>query len=96
MSIENARTIDIHAHIVLEETLGAAGVHGPELTTGCDGRPLFRVGGYKLHGVRYRGGPFMDVDLRVAAMDEAGIDFQVVSPNPLTYFHFIDSSSARD
>jgi aminocarboxymuconate-semialdehyde decarboxylase len=94
MSIETAGTIDIHAHAVLEETLGAAGEHGPDLTTGADGRPLFRVGGYKLHGVRYRGSPFMDVELRIAAMDRAGIDFQVLSPNPLTYFHFIDAPSA--
>lgn len=94
MSIQSARTIDIHAHAVLEETLGAAGVHGPELTTAPDGRPLFRVGGYKLHGVRYRGSPFMDVEKRIEAMDRAGIDFQVLSPNPLTYFHFVDAPSA--
>jgi aminocarboxymuconate-semialdehyde decarboxylase len=94
MSIATARTIDIHAHAVLEETLGAAGEHGPDLTTGADRRPLFRVGGYKLHGVRYRGSPFMDVDLRIAAMDRAGVDFQVLSPNPLTYFHFVDAPSA--
>lgn len=94
MSVQNARSIDIHAHAVLEESLGAAGEHGPELTVGPDGRPLFRVGGYKLHGVRYRGSPFMEVDLRVQAMDAAGIDFQVMSPNPLTYFHFVDVPSA--
>jgi aminocarboxymuconate-semialdehyde decarboxylase len=94
MSIKTARTIDVHAHAVLEETFGTAGEHGPELTTAPDGRPLFRVGGYKLHGVRYRGSPFMDVDLRIAAMDRAGIDFQVLSPNPLTYFHFIDATDA--
>jgi aminocarboxymuconate-semialdehyde decarboxylase len=94
MNRHTARTIDIHAHAVLEETMGAAGVHGPELTTAADGRPLFRVGGYRLHGVRYRGSPFMDVDKRIAAMDQAGIDYQVLSPNPLTYFHFIDAPSA--
>jgi aminocarboxymuconate-semialdehyde decarboxylase len=94
MSIKTAKTIDIHAHLVLEETFGAAGVHGPELTTAADGRPLFRAGGYRLHGVRYRGSPFMDLDLRIAAMDKAGIDFQVLSPNPLTYFHFVDTPSA--
>jgi aminocarboxymuconate-semialdehyde decarboxylase len=94
MSITTARTIDIHAHAVLEETFGTAGPHGPELTTAPDGRPLFRVGGYRLHGVRYRGSPFMDVELRLAAMDRAGIDFQVISPNPLTYFHFIEPEAA--
>jgi aminocarboxymuconate-semialdehyde decarboxylase len=89
MSIQTAKTIDIHAHVVLEESFGAAGAYGPELTTAADGKPLFRVGEYKLHGVRYRNSPFMDAELRIAAMDKAGIDFQVLSPNPLTYFHFI-------
>jgi hypothetical protein len=94
MSWEAARVIDFHAHVVLEETFGAAAEHGPELTVAEDGRPLFRAGGYRLHGVRYRGSPFMDVEVRLAAMDRAGIDCQVLSPNPLTYFHFIDVPSA--
>ena len=94
MSWQAARIIDFHAHVVLEETFGAAGEHGPELTIAEDGRPLFRAGGYRLHGVRYRGSPFMDAEVRLAAMDRAGIDCQVLSPNPLTYFHFIDVPSA--
>lgn len=94
MSWQAARVIDFHAHVVLEETFGAAGEHGPELTVAEDGRPLFRAGGYRLHGVRYRGSPFMDAEVRLAAMDRAGIDCQVLSPNPLTYFHFIDVPSA--
>lgn len=36
----------------------------------------------------------MDPDVRIASMDKVGIDFQVLSPNPLTYFHFVDASSA--
>jgi aminocarboxymuconate-semialdehyde decarboxylase len=36
----------------------------------------------------------MDVELRIAAMDRVGIDFQLLSPNPLTYFHFVDAPSA--
>jgi len=94
MTLASARTVDIHAHVVLEESLGAAGRHGPELTTASDGRPLFRVGGYCLHGVRYRNSPFMDPQLRVQAMDRSGIDLQVLSPNPLTYFHYIEASEA--
>ncbi|MCC5951893.1 MAG: amidohydrolase family protein [Acidimicrobiia bacterium] len=81
--------IDLHAHVVLESVLGAAGPLGPELDDGdADlGRPpSFRVGDYRLVGVRYRGTPFMDVDARLAAMDRAGIDLQVLSPNPLTAF----------
>ena len=53
MSIVQAQTIDVHAHVVLEQTMGAAGALGPELTH--DEPPRFRVGDYVLHGVRYRG-----------------------------------------
>lgn len=80
--------IDLHAHVVLEGSLGAAGPLGPTLDEGdpCTGRlPSFQVGGYRLEGVAYRGTPFLDLDLRLEAMDRAGIDLQVLSPNPLTY-----------
>ena len=43
--------IDVHAHAVLEGTLGCAGHYGPELGTGPEGRPRFRVGGYVLDGI---------------------------------------------
>ncbi len=87
-------TIDVHAHVVLDEVMGAAGPHGPELGADDCGVPWFRVGDYRLHGVKYRESAFMDVDLRLTAMDEAGIDLQVLSPNPLTYFHYIDPAEA--
>ena len=85
--------IDLHAHVVLESALGAAGPHGPELDEGdpATGRlPCFRVGDYRLIGVDYRGSPFMDPGARLAAMDAAGIDLQVLSPNPLTYFSHVE------
>lgn len=84
--------IDVHAHAVLEMVLGAAGEHGPELYE-HDGEQRFRVGGYTLCGVRYRGSLYMDLEVRLQAMDRAGIDYQVLSPNPLTFFHHI---AARD
>ena len=93
MSIQTAETIDVHAHAVLEETMGAAGAYGPELSS--DAIPKFRVGSYELHGVKYRGSAFMEPELRIAAMDDVGIDFQVLSPNPLSYFHFIEAGQAR-
>ena len=92
MSLNSADTIDVHAHAVLEATMGAAGPHGPELSH--DELPVFRVGQYELHGVRYRDSVFMEPDLRIAAMDKAGIDYQILSPNPLTYFHFIEETDA--
>jgi len=66
--------------------MGTAGAYGPEMLE-CGDRPAFRVGDYVLEGVRYRGTPFLDVDLRLRAMEERGITFQVLSPNPLTYLH---------
>lgn len=91
-----ASVIDVHAHVVLAETMGAAGPLGPEMG-GQDGdKPWFRVGGYRLDGVRYQGSPFMDVELRLQRMAAAGIDFQVLSPNPLTFLHFVDAASAAD
>jgi len=87
------RSIDVHAHVVLEETFGTAGVHGPTLSDE-DGVPVFRVGAYCLRGVRYRGSPFMDPEKRVAAMDAARIGVQVLSPNPLTYFHHVAAKDA--
>ena len=89
--------IDLHAHVVLDSVLGAAGPHGPELDDGdaASGRlPCFRVGEYRLEGVRYRGTPFMDVDARLAAMDATGISLQVLSPNPLTYFSHVEAEWA--
>lgn len=92
----NAPVIDVHAHAVLESSLGTAGAAGPELGTREDGSPFFRVGDYVLEGVRYRGSPFMDVDLRVVAMDQAGIDVQMLSPNPITYFNDLEPAAATD
>ncbi len=92
--LRDARVIDVHAHVVLRETMGSAGAHGPELGTGPDGTPRFRVADYVLDGVRYEGSPFMDVDLRLARMDAAGIDVQLLSPNPLTYFHHVEAAAA--
>ena len=93
MSLLTAETIDVHAHAVLEETMGTAGAYGPEL--GREAAPRFRVGSYELHGVRYRDSAFMDPVRRLRAMDAAGLDYQVLSPNPLTYFHFIDRDMAQ-
>jgi len=86
--------IDVHAHAVLPMSLGAAGEAGPELGRSPDGTPFYRVGDYVLHGVKYEGSPFMDVDARLAAMDAAGIDVQLLSPNPITYFGQLDPAAA--
>jgi len=90
----NAKTIDVHAHIVLPESMHQAGIFGPEIGLSEDNKPWFRIGDYYLHGVKYENSAFMDMDLRLAGMDAAGIDCQVLSPNPLTYFYFIAATDA--
>ena len=94
MSIESAKCIDLHAHVRLAATNGAAGPHGPEQGIDENGQPWYRVGNYKLVGVRHKNSPFTDPELRLEKMDSAHIDFQVLSPSPLTYFHHIDAPSA--
>jgi len=94
VSLSSAKVIDVHAHVVLAETFGAAGDLGPEMG-GQDGdAPWFRVGDYRLDGVRYQGSAFMDTGLRLARMQAAGIEFQVLSPNPLSFLHFVDTGTA--
>lgn len=94
-AVAQAGVIDLHAHIVLRETIGAAGDYGPMIGRNDDGSPYFQIGStYRLNGVKYEGSPFMDPDLRIQRMTERGIDFQVVSPNPLTYMHFIPAGDA--
>lgn len=88
--------IDLHGHIFLEGSMGAAGWCGPSIGANPDGSPFFQVGNYRLDGVGYRGSIIGDVEVRLAAMDEQGISVQALSPNPLTYLHFIDAHLAID
>ena len=94
VTILTAKCIDLHAHVRLAATDGAAGPHGPEQGTDENGQTWYRVGNYKILGVKHKNSPFTDPDLRIQRMDSAYIDFQVVSPSPLTYFHYIDAKSA--
>ena len=87
------RVIDVHAHAVLEAGFGAAGRHGPELIVDGHGSSSFRVGDFQM-SIVYRGTVFMDVTKRLELMDELGIDLQLLSPNPLTFFHGIEADLA--
>lgn len=85
--------IDLHAHAVVESAFGAAGPYGPE--PGRDERgPYFRIGNYRMQPMDYGGTVFTDVNRRLERMDEAGIDLQLLSPNPLTMFHRIEAAHA--
>jgi len=96
VGLSKAAVVDVHAHVVLDSSIRAAGDHGPFIGVNPDGSPFFQVGAnYRLNGVRYVGSPFMDSDLRIERMNARGIDFQVLSPNPLTYLHFIPANDAE-
>ena len=77
-AFQTAKVIDVHAHVILTETFGALGNFGPEMGEQDGDAPWFRVGGYRLDGVRYQGSAFMDTDLRLARMDAAGIEAQLL------------------
>ncbi|MEO8506234.1 MAG: amidohydrolase family protein [Betaproteobacteria bacterium] len=87
------RTVDVHAHILFPDVMGLAGAAGPEMGV-ADGQNFFRSGHYVLRGVRFTGSPFSDVSLRLAAMDRLGIDHQLLSPNPLSYFYAQPAAAA--
>ena len=87
-----SRIIDIHAHVVHRETFGAAGSYGPDLGDE-EHLQTFRVGDYSIR-VPYIGSVFMEVEKRIQEMDRLGIDIQMLSPNPLTFFGGIASNEA--
>ena len=88
--------VDLHAHVVLDGAFGAAGAYGPEHGVDADGREFFRVGDYTMKPIPYRGSVFMDVERRLVEMDRVGIDRQMLSPNPLTFFGGVEPAPAID
>jgi aminocarboxymuconate-semialdehyde decarboxylase len=85
---------DLHAHVVLEDAFGCAGEFGPFHGVDGRGREFFGVGEYVMAPIPYRGSVFMDADRRLAAMDALGIDRQLLSSNPLTFFGRIPADPA--
>jgi aminocarboxymuconate-semialdehyde decarboxylase len=92
--IDQAQVIDCHAHVRIDIDMGPEWTHGPEHGVDAQGKPWYRVGNYRLGGVKHTRSAFTDPELRLEAMAAAGIDFQVLSPSPLTYFHFIAPAQA--
>jgi aminocarboxymuconate-semialdehyde decarboxylase len=91
-----AGVIDLHAHVVLADAFETAGPYGPFHGDDSDGRQFFRVGDYTMKPIPYRGSVFMDVERRLAEMERVGIDRQMLSPNPLTFFGGVQADHAVD
>jgi aminocarboxymuconate-semialdehyde decarboxylase len=97
--------VDMHSHVVPVETLGQAGPYGPELTADDDGFRL-RLGKADIGGIKSRKlkkameqdgadprdwlARFSDPAIRLAAMDERGIDVMGVTISPYFYMYWID------
>ncbi len=95
-TIERPEVIDIHSHILLPGVMGCCGAAGPEMGVRPDGVHYFRADDYVLENVRFVHSPFSDVALRLEHMEQLGIDHQVVSPNPITYFYRQPAKVARE
>ena len=86
--------IDVHAHVVFMALNGTAGRYGPEAGVNPEGEPFFRIGDYTMKPISYENSVFTDYELRLEQLDRLGIARQVLSPNPLTFFHGIDATTA--
>ena len=82
------RTIDVHTHVLTEETMGLLGKESPKVAPRL--LPLEPdVFVLEVAGTRYqpfpRGG--FDIERRLADMDAAEVDIQVLSATPQTYLY---------
>lgn len=90
--------VDIHSHVLMPETMGAAGHYGPELTREEDGTGLFRIGKYEFRSKPGDGyildDRWHDPAARLADMDRNDINVMGVSVSPLTYLYWAEREIA--
>ena len=91
-------TIDIHAHLLLPDVEEAvAGQPGLAEAQGLDARrngPAALAVNGPMVGARVP--RLTDVTARLAAMDAAGVDVQLVSPSPSHYHYWADAPTGRE
>lgn len=90
-------TIDVHAHVLLPEVDQAVAGHpglaaARELDARRNGPEALAVSGAM---VRARIPELTDVSARLAAMDAANVDIQLVSPSPSHYHYWAEEDLAR-
>ncbi|MGH9102892.1 MAG: amidohydrolase family protein [Acidimicrobiales bacterium] len=88
---------DVHAHLMTEEGLAAMSSCSPEMAA----RLVEVEGGYELHYPgRERLGPIprsmLDVDLRLADMDERRVDVQVLAVPPPQFHYHVDAALGQE
>lgn len=92
-----APTVDVHAHVLLPEVDRLVADHPDHaaaraLDARRNGPDALAVSGAM---IRDRLGLLTDVTRRLAAMDGAGVDVQLVSPSPSHYHYWSDRDLAR-
>lgn len=89
---------DVHAHLLLPELLDAVRRRAPEQMDSADYLELRRNGAasMKVSGkmIRERFPKLTRLDVRLADMDEQGVDVQWVSPSPSHYYPWADEDLA--
>ncbi|MFJ8754960.1 amidohydrolase family protein [Streptomyces sp. NPDC102441] len=90
-------TVDVHAHVLLPEIEAlVAGLPGHDVAKALDAR---RNGAEALAisgpMVGERIPKLTDVAVRLAAMDQQGVDIQLVSPSPSHYHYWADEKTAE-
>jgi aminocarboxymuconate-semialdehyde decarboxylase len=86
--------VDVHAHLLFDELLGAAGTAGPALEHDRDGVATLITGGYSFT-IGKAPSLARDPAERIAALDRAGIGVQVLSGSPLWFFPHLDATVVR-
>ncbi|WP_424921821.1 amidohydrolase family protein [Streptomyces sp. wa1] len=92
-----APTVDVHAHVLLPEIEAlVAGLPGHDAAKALDARrngaEALAVSG-PMVGERIP--KLTDVAVRLAAMDQQGVDIQLVSPSPSHYHYWADETTAE-
>jgi aminocarboxymuconate-semialdehyde decarboxylase len=96
MSDRRGRTIDIHAHVITPECQAMVdGLMSPEM------EPFSYFGGdetnaYQVEHVKAIMPKATDPEIRLAEMDEMGIDVQAISVAPAGYFYWTDPELGRE
>jgi len=94
--IQDRSVVDVHAHLLPRSAIAAAEKgadwFGSRIETDALGRPEIVTGDYRVS----MGGPahWASIEERLARMDDAGVNRQVISLNPILFRYYLDPGDA--